>query len=70
MQYIDKLYGVEALYVRAKAFYTAPVAKFCLTLILYMIFLCFHRLDNIDAFCTNCQQCFELFADQSNYLII
>jgi len=42
MQYINKLTGCEALYVRAKAFYTAPVAKFCLTLVLYMIFLCFH----------------------------
>lgn len=42
MIYIDKLAGIEAMYKRTSAFYSAPVTKFWLSLLLYSIFLVIH----------------------------
>ena len=39
MIYKDKLTGFDALYNRAFAFYTAPVTKFWMHLMMYFIFL-------------------------------
>lgn len=42
MIYIDKLSGVEAMYKRAVAFYAAPVTKFWMSILFYLVFLVFH----------------------------
>ena len=42
MIYIDKLTGLDAMYNRVVAFYSAPVTKFWMNLLFYTIFLIFH----------------------------